>query len=121
MVNAIGPVNPEIRLAQLLGEDYIAQTPAVAPASTPAAGSVGNTAFTGNPFEDILSKAIESLNGVSRSEMYANELAEKYIRGEAELHEVMVAQAKMNVLVQLAVTTVNAAVTTFKEITQIQI
>ncbi|MGB9613085.1 MAG: flagellar hook-basal body complex protein FliE, partial [Candidatus Margulisiibacteriota bacterium] len=77
--------------------------------------------FTGNPFEDILAKAIESLEGVSKTEIYANQLVDKYVRGEAELQEVMIAQAKMSIMVQMAVTTVNAAVTTFKEITQMQV
>lgn len=123
MVEAIDPVMAEMRLAQLLGDDLLTQAPftpaaptAVAPA--PAASSVN---FTGNPFEDILSKAIESLEGVSKSEVYANQLMDKYIRGEVELQDVMVAQAKASIMVQLAVTTVNAAVNTFKEITQMQV
>jgi flagellar hook-basal body complex protein FliE len=48
-------------------------------------------------------------------------MVEKYAKGEADLQDVMVAQSKMSVMVQLAVTTVNAAVGTFKEITQMQI
>ena len=48
-------------------------------------------------------------------------MVQKYARGEADLQEVMTAQAKMNLSVQMAVTTVNQAVSTFKEITQLQI
>ena len=110
-----------MRLAQILGEDFLAQAPRAAPGPTPAAEPAGRTEFSGNIFEDILSKAISSLEGVSRSEMYANRLVEGYLRGEIDLKDVMVAQAKMSIMVQLAVTTVNSAVTTFKEITGMQI
>jgi flagellar hook-basal body complex protein FliE len=125
MIEAIGPISAETRLAQLLGnDDLFSQAAPIEPGSgifpaAPAAPSPVN--FTGNAFEDVLSKAIESLNGVSRAEVYANQLAEKYIHGQAELQDVMVAQAKMNLMAQLAVTTVTSAVNTIKEITQIQI
>ncbi len=120
MVQGIDPIRAEMRLAQLLGDDMFAQAPpAPAPAAmTPAASNVN---FSGNPFDDVLAKAIESLEGVSRSEVYANQLIDKYIRGEADIQDVMVAQSKMSVMMQLAVTTVNATVNTFKEITQMQI
>lgn len=125
MTEAINPVSADLRLSQLLGEDdFLAQAP-MAPAGpspaapAPLAGS--GVSFTGNAFEDILSKAVEALNKVSGSEIYANQLAEKYAKGEVELQDVMVAQAKMSIMVQLAVTTINSAVTTFKEITQMQI
>ena len=118
MVEAIGPINPEIRLAQILGEDYLAQ---VTPMANPAVEVPRTSSFQTTPFDEILSQAIESLNAASRSEAYANELAEKYLRGEAELHEVMVAQSKMNIVIQLAVSTVNTAVQSFKEITQMQV
>jgi len=117
----IDPVSADMRLAQLLGEDdLLAQAPAAA-APIPASPAPAAAGLTGNAFEDILSKAIESLNGVSRSEFYANQLMTQYARGEAELQDVVVANAKMSVMVQLAVTAVNSAVTTFKEITQMQI
>lgn len=120
MAEQINPINSsELRLSQLLGDDYLAQvSPTLAPgAAAPAEG----TSFSGNIFDDILSKAVDSLNGVSRTENYANEMVEKYLRGEVELHEVMVAQSKASIVVQLAVTTINSAVTTFKEITQMQV
>ena len=125
MVEGINPVNLDLRLAQLLGEDeLLAQAPSTAAApsfSSPASAANTGVNFTGNPFEDILAKAIESLDGVSKSEAYANQLMDKYIRGEVELQDVMVAQAKMSIMAQLAVTTVNTAVNTFKEITQMQV
>lgn len=123
MVQSISPVAADLRLAQLLGEDTsIAQ----APETTAAAGASGATSpeklgFSGNPFEDILTKAVDSLDGVHRSEIRANQLIEQYLRGEIELQDVMVFQSKMSIMVNLAVTTINAVVNTFKEITQIQV
>jgi len=123
----IEPVSADMRLAQLLGEDdlLLAQAPAAAAAPSPAspapAAAPAPTELTGNAFEDILSKAIGSLNDVSRSEFYANQLFTQYARGEAELQDVVIANAKMSVMVQLAVTAVNSAVGTFKEITGMQI
>lgn len=125
MKEAIDPVNLDLRLAQLLGEDsLLAQSPAAPAAASPsapapAAGS--KVEFSGNPFEDILSKAVDALDGVSQSEIYANQLIDKYLRGEVELQDVMVVQSKMSIMVQLAITTINTAVNTFKEITQIQV
>lgn len=116
-----GKIDPiDLKIAQLLGEekDFLAQAAPVAAAAAPGAEKVD---FTGNAFEDILSKAIESLEGISQQEMYANELVNKYLKGEVDLQEVMVSQAKLSILVQLAVTTINTAVNTFKEITQMQV
>ncbi len=121
MSEPINPINAEIRLAQILGDDFLAQAPTAAPGPTPAAGPSLPSSFSGNPFEDVLSRAIEALEGVSRSEIYANQLVDKYLRGEVELHEVMLAQSKMSIMVQLAVTTITSAVGTFKEITQMQV
>jgi len=124
MVEGIDPVRAaDLRLSQLLGEDpLMAQVvPGMVPGDAPAAASAAPMQFTGSPFEDILGKAIESLNGVSRSEVYANQLIESYLQGQAELQDVMAAQAKMSVMMTLAVTSVNTAVNTFKEITQMQI
>ncbi len=125
-VGAVGPLTAEARLDQLIGDnEFFAQAPTAAPASAPAAPAetpmVGRTALTGNAFEDILNKSIEALNGVSRSEMYADQVIGKYLNHQADLQDVMIAQSKMSVMSTLAVTTVNTAVNTFKEITQIQI
>jgi flagellar hook-basal body complex protein FliE len=128
MVEAIGPLTAEARLAQLIGGnefggDFLAQAPIITPAApaAPQAPGTGQVGLTGNAFDDILNKSIEALNGVSRSEMYANQMIDKYLHGQADLQDVMVAQSKMSVMTTLAVTTVNTAVNTFKEITQIQI
>lgn len=116
MVEQISPIGAEMRLAQLLGDDYLAQVPETSPNL-----EAKPLKLKSNIFEDALSKAIESLNGISRAEIHANELIDKYTRGEVELHEVMMAQSKLSIMVQLAVTTINSAVTTFKEVTQMQI
>jgi flagellar hook-basal body complex protein FliE len=128
MAEAIGPLTAEARLEQLIGGnefggDFLAQAPTITPASPAAAQtpSAGRVALTGNAFEDILNKSIEALNGVSKTEMYANQMVEQYLHGQADLQDVMVAQSKMSVMTTLAVTTVNTAVNTFKEITQLQI
>ena len=78
-------------------------------------------AFTGNPFEDILSRAVDAMEDVSKTEIYANELINRYVEGKAELSDVLVATAKASIAVQLAVTTITTAVTTFKEITQMPV
>lgn len=127
VVEKIDPKTASLRLAELLGEDdmFAQAAPPVASVQNVQGPDTSLTAtkaqLSGNAFEDILSKAIESLNGVSKSELYANQMIEKYARGQADLQAVMIAQSKMSVLSQLAVTTVNAAANTFKEITQIQI
>lgn len=122
MAESIDPISAESRLARLLGtDDLLAQVPAGTPGVNAAADPAQRTQFSGNVFDDILSQAIEALNGVSRSEVYANQMVNRYLRGEIELHEVMAAQSKMSIMVQLAVTTINTAVTTFKEITQMQV
>jgi len=121
MTESINPIsNAELRLAQLLGEDPLAEASKTTAGLTPAAQSRG-VEFSGNPFEDVLAKAIDALEGINRSEIYADQLVEKYLHGEAELHEVMMAQSKASIMMQLAVTTINSAVTTFKEITQMQV
>ncbi|MFA5113945.1 MAG: flagellar hook-basal body complex protein FliE [Candidatus Margulisiibacteriota bacterium] len=122
MIQGIDPITANMRLAQLLGEDDLGVKAAAPSAGIgQGVGAAAKTAFSGNPFEDMLAKAIESLEGVSKSEFQANQLIDRYIKGEADLQEVMVAQSKASLMAQLAVTTVNSAVNTFKEITQIQI
>ena len=128
VVPAVGPLTAEARLSQLIGEnnygsDFLAQAPNVSPASpaAPQAAGAEKIGLTGNAFEDILNKSIEALNGVSRSEMNANQLVDKYLHGQADLQDVMLAQSKMSVMTTLAVTVVNSTVNTFKEITQMQI
>jgi flagellar hook-basal body complex protein FliE len=121
MAEKINPINAEMRLAQILGDDYLAQATGSTAGLSPAANPAGEVSFKGNIFEDVLSSAIESLNGISKTERYANQMIESYLRGEVDIHTVMIAQSKSSIMLQLAVTTVNSAVATFKEITQMQI
>ncbi|MBN3033604.1 MAG: flagellar hook-basal body complex protein FliE [Candidatus Saganbacteria bacterium] len=131
MIEAIGPLSAEERLAQLIGDsnngnNFLDQAPVVAqapvfPSATAASAPAARTAFSGNPFDDLLGQAIDKLNGVSRAEVYTNQLIDKYAHGQAELADVMIAQSKLSVLETLAVTTVNTTVSTIKEITQMQV
>ena len=108
-------INPiELRLAQLLGEEKIQS-----PASLGIAPPKGDLATS--PFEDILGKAIDALDGVSKQELKTNQLMDSYLKGNVELSDVMIETSKMSIMVQLAVTTINTAVSTFKEITQMQV
>lgn len=109
------PIDPiGLRLAQLIGEDKT-----VSPAAIGIAPVEGG--LKSSPFEDVLSKAIDALDGVSKQDIRANQLIESYVKGEVEISDVMIATSKLSVMVQLAVTTINSAVTTFKEITQMQV
>ena len=69
----------------------------------------------------MLQKAVDSLEGVSKIENDTNLLIQQFVDGKAELSDVMIATAKMNLSVQLAVAVVTSAVNTFKEMTQMQI
>ncbi|NQU16929.1 MAG: flagellar hook-basal body complex protein FliE [Candidatus Saganbacteria bacterium] len=112
MPRTISPAS--LRLAQLLGDNKT-ESPRSIGLST-VAGELKNS-----PFEDILSKAINSLDAVSKQEIRANQLVGSYLKGEVELSDVMIETSKLSVMVQLAVTTINSAVSTFKEITQMQV
>lgn len=120
MAEQIAPINNQDRLAQLLDED-LAAPGSVSASSAGANQSSAGISFTGNIFDDFLAKAVDALEGVSQTEFRTNELIDKYLRGEVELHEVLTAQAKMGVQVQFAVTMITSVVTTFKEITQMQV
>jgi len=121
MVQGIDPVSANIRLAQLVGEEEVAAPAAAAPLAAGDNLAAAKVNFTGNAFDDLLAKATEALAGVSKTEANANQAIAGYIKGNVDLQEVMVAQSKATIMAQLAVTTVNAAVTTFKELTQMQI
>jgi flagellar hook-basal body complex protein FliE len=106
MVNM--PIMP-ITLAQVEGTVV---TPAQ-PATTPSKSE--------SIFDQVLSRAVDALDSVSQTEMNANKLIDDYIAGKVELSDVMIATSKMTIAVQLAVTTITSAVSTFKEITQMPI
>ena len=118
MVQSIDPL--QFRLAQLLGEtENVGQIAQIDPSLVPDGAS--NIQGTGSPFEEILSKAVDALSNISKTEAHANVLIDKYVHGQADLQDVMVATSKASVMIQMAVTTINLAVNTFKEITQMQV
>jgi len=108
MVNL--PITP-ISLAQIETQ-AVPKVAVAAPAGTGQSESI---------FDKVLGRAVDALNGVSQTEMNANKLIDDYIAGKVELSDVMLATSKMTVAVQLAVTTITTAVSTFKEITQMPI
>ncbi|HTY13746.1 MAG TPA: flagellar hook-basal body complex protein FliE [Candidatus Omnitrophota bacterium] len=119
MIEKVGSM--DLRIAQLLGNDNMAAVPPAGVSDAPAAAEGEGITAQASPFDDILGRAINALNGVSRAENNANQMIDKYVRGEVDLQDVMVQSSKMNIMVQMAVTTVNLAVNTFKEVTQMQV
>ena len=69
----------------------------------------------------MLGRAVDALNSVSDVENNANRLIDEYLAGKIELSDVMIATSKMTIAVNLAVTTITSAVSSFKEITQMPI
>ena len=68
----------------------------------------GASPLASNPFEDVLSRAVDALEDVSSTEFRANALINDYVAGRAELSDVMVATSKMSIAVQLAVTVITS-------------
>ena len=114
MAEPVYKISPDL-LAQIMGPES-ASAPEVK-------GPEGGQTLKTSPsfFDDVLGKVVSALEGVSKTEATANQAMNAYINGQMDVSEVMVATAKMNIAVQLAVTTVTSAVNTFKEITQMQI
>ena len=71
------------------------------------------------PFQMFFDEAVEALRGLSHMEMKANNLTEKFIRGEATVEEVMIETSKMNLAYSMATTVMSTSIQTFKEIQQI--
>ncbi len=115
MAESIGRIDPNL-IAQILGPDEQIM-PAPVSVQQPGSGEFARV----KTFDDILESAVNSLEGVSKIENDANMLIQRYAEGKAELSDVMIATAKMNLSVQLAVAVVTSAVSTFKEMTQMQI
>lgn len=110
----------QLKLAQLIGNDEITQS--VSPVQNQFAPQVTDSPFvSSNPFEDVLSKAVSALDNVSKTEMHANQMINSYIQGKADVQDVMIASSKSSMMIQLAITTINSVVSTFKEITQMQV
>lgn len=109
----------EFEIAQLLGNEDI--TTSQSSPISPSKIAQGENITEGTPFDDILSKAVQALSDVSKTEAHANMLIDNYVHGRADLQDAMIATSKASVAVQLAVTVINSAVNTFKEITQMQV
>ena len=108
MVNPIAPI-------------FLAAVESPAKVTPAISTSPSGPAQSDNIFDQVLGRAVDALNSVSQTEVNANQLIDKYIAGKVELSDVMLATSKMTVAVQLAVTTITSAVSTFKEITQMPI
>jgi flagellar hook-basal body complex protein FliE len=74
-----------------------------------------------NIFQTTLEKAVESLNRISQMEIKADLLIDDYLQGKASLEEVIIAMEKATVAVNLAMTVINSAVQTTKEILQMAV
>ena len=114
MAEQIYKISPDL-MAQIMGPETSSPSEVKGPA--------GNQEIKTSPsfFDDVLNKAVSALEGVSKTETAANQAMNSYINGQMDVSELMIATSKMNIAVQLAVTTVTSAVNTFKEITQMQI
>lgn len=117
MAESIDPLH--LKLTQLIGEDEIFGTVSVN--QTPEINQEAKVDFGQNSFENMLSKATESLENISKVEAQANDMMRKYASGQVGIQEAMLATSKMSIMVQFAVTVINTAVSTFKEITQMQV
>ncbi len=85
-------------------------------------GSTFNLEKTGTSlFDDMLSQMVDSLNSVSAADDKANKLMADYLQGKASLTETMTTSAQSAVMIQLAVTILNQAVASFKEVLSMQI
>lgn len=114
MVESISSIDQNL-IAQILGPgESIAQL-------TPTAQTTDLDLQKKLTFDDILQRAIGALEEVSKIENDANLKIQQFTEGKADLADVMIATAKMNLTVQLAVTVVTSVVNTFKEMTQMQI
>lgn len=77
--------------------------------------------FAEHPFQKMLDSAVESLGKISATEANADALAVEYVNGNASIEDVMFAQNKAALEMNLAVTSVTSAIQTFKEITQLPV
>ena len=73
------------------------------------------------PFQTFLDQAVQKLNEVSVTELNANELVQQFTDGKASLEDAVFAMNELTTMVQFANQIVTTAVTTFREIEQMQI
>jgi flagellar hook-basal body complex protein FliE len=74
-----------------------------------------------NLFQIALDKAVESLNRISAQDIKANALISEYVNGNVPLEEVIIQMEKASVAISLAMTVINSAVQTTKEILQMAV
>lgn len=74
-----------------------------------------------SPFQNILDRAVESLNSVSNQEIKTGKLLDGYLAGKVGLEEIMIEVEKTSLSVQLSITVVNSGVQAFKELLQMPV
>ena len=89
----------------------------MAPAALTAPIAAENT----TPFQAMLDNALKALEDVSKTEQKANASIEEYIKGNVSMEDVLIEATKMQLAMELTITIVNQAVSTFKEIQQMQV
>ncbi|MDD4526967.1 MAG: flagellar hook-basal body complex protein FliE [Candidatus Margulisbacteria bacterium] len=77
--------------------------------------------LTDNLFQLALEKAVEGLNRISEQEIKADALVQEYVNGNVPLEEVIIQMEKATVAISLAMTVINSAVQTTKEILQMAV
>ncbi|MFC1517669.1 flagellar hook-basal body complex protein FliE [Candidatus Margulisiibacteriota bacterium] len=88
-----------------------------APGALTSAVAAENT----TPFQQILDNSLGALENISRMEEKANVYMQEYVRGNVSMEDVLIEATKMQLAMELAITMVNQAVTTFKEVQQMQV
>ena len=73
------------------------------------------------PFQKFLDQAVDSLNQVSALEQSANDMVSKYTQGKASLEDAVFAMNELTTTMQLANQVVTSAVSTFRELEQMQV
>ncbi|GEM_PF-2753209 len=74
-----------------------------------------------NLFQIALDKALDGLNRVSQQEIKSDALINQYVDGKVSLEEVIIQMEKATVSLSLAMTVINSAVQTTKEILQMAV
>ena len=82
---------------------------------------VEDIALNQNLFQIALDKAVDSLNRISQQDIKANALINDYVDGKVPLEEVIIQMEKSSVSISLAMTVINSAVQTTKEILQMAV
>lgn len=73
------------------------------------------------PFEKFLDAAVQHLNELSGQELSASAAVQDYVKGKSSLEDAVFAMNELTTSVQLANQVLSTAVSTFREIEQMQI